>query len=50
MSWLRWLFCPHDWSKLIGEWATTNIITKGEAKIKLYQCSKCTRFKTVKIS
>lgn len=51
MNWLKWLFCPHDWSKIVYE-----VDVYGPESIKypiyrkrIYQCSKCTRFKKVKI-
>ena len=54
MNWLRWLFCPHDWSKEIKiadiyYWSSIQKKQLFEREDILYQCSKCTRFKKVRI-
>ena len=49
IAWLKWLFCPHTWDKVIAK----NDVVGSYSKIPmyteyLYQCSKCSRFKRVR--
>lgn len=56
MTWLKWLFCPHDWSKevyRVDVYDAYYVPLPGKNDmpkhtIITYQCSKCSRFKKVK--
>lgn len=52
MAWLNYVFCPHSWDKVIAQGGEyDDKATKDSDPIsyyRLYQCSKCSRFKRVR--